>query len=229
MKNNIVVYTCITNGYDDLNEILNKEDNIDYICFTDDKTLTSKTWTIIYINDKNLDNLTNVKKQRYIKINPHLFLSDYEISIWIDGNMSIIGDINQLLKIHNNEYFMTTLKHPYTNCIYIEAKKCADIKDSSLIIFKQVFFKYLKEKYPINNGLIESRMIIRNHNNNKCIKLMEDWWKEVNEYSHRDQLSFNYVLWKNNLKIGLIEAIDIDSFFKMKKGHKKNSHKNLFF
>ena len=26
---------------------------------------------------------------------------------------------------------------------------------------------------------------------------MEAWWNEIEKYSHRDQLSFNYVLWKN--------------------------------
>ena len=26
---------------------------------------------------------------------------------------------------------------------------------------------------------------------------MEDWWSEIEKYSHRDQLSFNYALWKN--------------------------------
>ena len=27
---------------------------------------------------------------------------------------------------------------------------------------------------------------------------MEDWWKIVSTQSKRDQLSFNYVAWKNN-------------------------------
>ena len=222
MKNKIVVYTCITNGYDKLNEIEKKENNIDYICFTDDKSLTSNTWNIVLINEK-LNDLTHVKKQRFIKINPHLFLSEYDISIWIDGNMSIIGDINELLKTHD-ESFMTTLQHPYTNCIYVEAKKCSNTKDSAFKIFKQVFMRYFLEKYPKDNGLIESRIIIRNHNDENCKKLMSDWWNEVRDYSHRDQLSFNYVLWKNKLNIKLIDTIYINNFFKLNNGHEKKTY-----
>ena len=30
---------------------------------------------------------------------------------------------------------------------------------------------------------------------------MEEWWNMVLYYSHRDQLSFNYVLWKTGIKI----------------------------
>ena len=30
---------------------------------------------------------------------------------------------------------------------------------------------------------------------------MEQWFEEIKYYSHRDQLSFNYVLWKSGIKI----------------------------
>ena len=29
---------------------------------------------------------------------------------------------------------------------------------------------------------------------------MENWSKQISKYSHRDQLSFNYILWKNKNK-----------------------------
>ena len=29
---------------------------------------------------------------------------------------------------------------------------------------------------------------------------MEDWWKELQKYTCRDQLSFNYVIWKNKME-----------------------------
>ena len=40
----ICVYTCITGNYDDLKEVKVKEDNIDYICFTNNKGLSSNSW-----------------------------------------------------------------------------------------------------------------------------------------------------------------------------------------
>ena len=35
---------------------------------------------------------------------------------------------------------------------------------------------------------------------------METWWNEIKYNSKRDQLSFNYIAWKNNLKFNYIEA-----------------------
>ena len=47
-------------------------------------------------NVKNM-NISIAKKQRYIKINPHLFLKDYELSIYIDSCFTLFGDINDLI------------------------------------------------------------------------------------------------------------------------------------
>ena len=33
---------------------------------------------------------------------------------------------------------------------------------------------------------------------------MEDWWSEIKYNSKRDQLSFNYIAWKNNFKFNYI-------------------------
>jgi hypothetical protein len=44
---------------------------------------------------------------------------------------------------------------------------------------------------------------------------MEDWWTEIKYGSRRDQLSFNYVAWKNNLKFNYIEGDSRDNkYFK---------------
>ena len=58
--------------------------------------------------------------------------------------------------------------------------------------------KYMSDNYPKDNGLICGRFILRNHNDSNCIKLMESWWNEIELHSARDQISFNYVSWKNN-------------------------------
>ena len=50
---------------------------------------------------------------------------------------------------------------------------------------------------PEDFGVFLCGVLIREHNNPVCVKLMEDWWKELEEGSRRDQISFPYVLWKN--------------------------------
>ena len=52
---------------------------------------------------------------------------------------------------------------------------------------------------------------------------MEDWFEEVKNGSHRDQLSFNYVSWKNeNIKVAYIDKLIYKSeWFKWHAVHKK--------
>ena len=60
--------------------------------------------------------------------------------------------------------------------------------------------------YPIDNGLITGMVILRRHNEEDCMTTMEDWWTEIKYNSKRDQLSFNYCAWKNNLKFNYMDG-----------------------
>ena len=100
------------------------------------------------------------------------------------------------------------------NCIYEEARmikylfeinKSPDKKPKDdLIIIEKQMKKYFEKKYPQNNGLISSGILLRKHNDENVKNIMEDWWLELKYGSKRDQLSFNYVCWMNNFKFNYI-------------------------
>jgi len=219
-----VVYTCITSDYDTLKDILHPESNIDYICFTD-LNITSNTWQIREI-PKFLNELDSTKKARCIKIMPHFFLKEYEMSLWVDGNIQIVGFINQLITLNNfNDHDFYISKHPERICVYKEAEVIKRLnKDSSIIVDNQIDL-YEKKGYPKDNGLVQSGVIIRNHNCDDCINFSIQWWNEVLRYSKRDQLSFNYVLWHNkNLKIGLMSPSILSSEYLKFWNHNGNKY-----
>lgn len=56
--------------------------------------------------------------------------------------------------------------------------------------------RYLKEKFTFQMGLIETQVLMRDHNDKEVIRLMNYWWKEIETGSKRDQLSFMFSLWK---------------------------------
>lgn len=193
-----VVYTCITGNYDRLIDPKYITPDFDYVCFTDNADFRSDIWDIRPM-PKECDGLTQVKRQRYVKINPHLLLSDYDISIWVDGNVSLKGDLDKLLdEVLRDDCSVYVPKHPQRNCIYMEERAVKRMKKDSSSITKKQIDRYRSEGFPKNYGLLQSNILIRKHNNDDCIRLMEEWFKEVKDGSHRDQLSFNYVLWKNS-------------------------------
>lgn len=214
--NKIVVYTAITGDYDNILYQGYIDDNIDYICFTDNPSLSSGLFNIVEI-PKELNKLSNVKKQRNIKINPHLYLKNYDISIWLDGNVEILDNPLDLIDEDNYIYIP---QHPVRETIKQEAEICIRIgKDTAENIDKQMRF-YAKEKFPDNTGLVQSNIIIRKHNDKRCIKLMEVWWNTLSKYSHRDQLSFNYAVWKTESKVAFLDKMIYSSkYFYWHSGH----------
>ena len=224
-KNRKVVYTCITGGYDTLIEPSVVTEGFDYICFTDCTNIESKTWEIRKLPEeiKNL-NTTDVKKQRAIKILPHRYLSEYDISIWVDGNVLIRDDLNTFInKECNTENNIFIPQHPIRQCIYDEAKECIKLKKDTKENIEPQVKRYKLEGFPLKEGMVQSNIIVRRHNSENCIRLMEQWWNELYNGSHREQLSFNYVLWKNpDIKITLLPKSIYNSEFFFWGRHKAN-------
>lgn len=203
--NKIVCYTCITNGYDTLKDPLIVSKDIDYIVFSD-RFQFSNIWQFRKIPD-DLKYLDVVKQQRILKICPHRYLPEYNISIWVDGSFSIKGDLNKF--IQNYDLHKTSIYsriHPCRKCIYDEAKACIELnKDSKEVITRQIN-RYETEGYPKNIGMVETGILLRRHNDRRCQIIDNAWATELLNESRRDQLSFNYVCWKNKFLPGYLTS-----------------------
>jgi hypothetical protein len=198
-KNNIVIYTSIFGKYaGPLPQP--KYEGIDYICFTN-KVVKAKPWKVKMAEPKFKD---PVRCAKIFKILPHLFLSEYKYSIWIDCNFLVKKNIQEFVYFALKKNNMAIFDHKKTkgdarDCIYDEleaikklGKKTGIFKDNIEVMEKQIN-RYKNEGYPANNGLIKGGILIRKHNESDVINAMNLWWKEIKFGSRRDQLSFNYV------------------------------------
>ena len=191
----VVVYTCITGGYDELRKPF-KVDGVDYICFTDNTGMAANGWELKPIPD-GLDGLSKVKQQRMVKVLPHKYLPGYDMSIWVDGSVEVKANVIDFIKsVYDEKHSVYIPQHPTRSCIYDECKAVKAIgKDKTDLPDKQMS-KYLNEGFPKKYGLVQSNIMLRKHNDKECIKLMDTWAEEIRNFSHRDQLSFNYAVWK---------------------------------
>lgn len=204
-KPRIVCYTCITGGYDVLKPLSYQHQSIDLVCFTDNKNINSNGWILKDI-PSDLKQLSKVKQQRILKIHPQKYLSEYDISLWIDGNFVINCDIEKdfLPKYDLNRFSLYTNKHPLRDCIYDEEIECIKRKkDISQNTHPQIE-RYKQEKMPSHVGLAETNLMLRDHHDPKCEEVMKLWESEVLKGSHRDQLSFDYACWKLGFKYGYL-------------------------
>lgn len=221
----ICVYTCITGNYDNLIEIKKLEKNVDYICFTNNKYLTSKTWNIKLVNE-NMDNLTLARK---VKILSYKYLAEYDISIWIDGAINIEKTINQFIKekCDFNKFDMIAFKHQSRDCIYDEINECVRLNKETIENATRLEKFLQTNNYPRHNGLIESTVLVRK-NITSVNKLMDEWFDMLIKYSRRDQLSFNYCLWKNQIRINFLDLYVFDNEYFKHQGHNQVNKTNKY-
>ena len=213
--NKKVIYTAIFGGKDILQEPKSLPEGFDFVCFTDDRNVKSGVWDIRYMDAPFED---PVRSARYCKVLAHKHLPGYDISVWMDGNMVVKGDINKLIEKYLKEYNLAVYNHYNQkkrflgmfwvrdislsrNCVYEEAKDLLfrnknDRHIDDPILIQNQINRYQAEGYPKNNGLAVTRVLIRKHNESRVKDLMELWWSEIKNGSRRDQLSFNYAVWR---------------------------------
>lgn len=116
-----VVYTCLF-GYSELfNDFRYERDGIDFVCFTDDPELRSDFWKIELLPRQLLDPARAAKK---IKALAHLYLAQYDCSIYIDNTARLKAAPKRIFE----EYLapakspLVCFRHFERDCIYEEAK-----------------------------------------------------------------------------------------------------------
>lgn len=197
-----ILYTSIINGYDALTDYVVPQ-GWRAICFTDRK-IESRTWEVVKIDYRE-------KIYREIKICPHRFLPYHDQSVWVDGNITPVVNLDEFVKDKNGYWLM---EHPDRRCIYKEAAAVVNQKKDGWKVVAEQMQQYFKYGYPFFNGLSATGVLLRD-NTQEHQEFGEQWWREVRDHSVRDQLSFNYVAWKTGLAYKQFKFLD---------GFNKNRH-----
>ena len=196
----VVVYSCLIGDYDQV-ATFNKQKGYDYILFTDLK-IKNTNWSVFPIPDEVLKlNVSDIKKQRYMKIHPHKFFRNYDLSLYIDANYVIKGDLDDYLINTLNPIDHIYIPHlQFGKGIKQAIEKAIEKKLDDSNLLKEVMDRYNKLNILSKSGIVNAGLIIRKHNTKDCIKLMEKWWEEVRDYSHVDGFAFNYAGYKTGVR-----------------------------
>jgi len=199
------IYSAITGDYDFVRELKHKSPEFDYILFTNNKKVKSKTWDVRHIDNE--DELSNVKLARQIKLEYYKYVPEYEFSIWVDGNIQISGDILRFLNtlpLDVSDFFIGS--HPHRQNIMQEAQTCVQLKKDSHENLSKQIEAYKAEKMPFAHiPLVESGVLVR-RDTKKVKKFCKAWFKQILKFTPRDQIAFSYTLWKNPMAVFLFPA-----------------------
>lgn len=191
-----VVYTALFGNYDVLKELTFKSYDCDYICFTD-QDIYSETWKIVKLQCNEAD---SILMNRKIKMLPHIYLSKYDASLYVDTNIKITKDVLPIFHNYLVNYSIAFPRHFIRNCIYDEIEECLNI--NKICKEEGEYWKSFLEKdgFPKQFGLGENNIILRNHHDLEIKQLMDNWWELFKTEIKRDQLTLMYLIRKMNIK-----------------------------
>lgn len=104
------VLTYNVGGYEILHELEYKDDNVEYVYVTDDRTITSSTWNVVYVDNPHPEDNFDLCYQ--IRFNPFDYVHS-DIVIRIDGSMGVCGNLDKIIdEFNKNNYDIALEIHP---------------------------------------------------------------------------------------------------------------------
>ena len=201
------VFTAITGGYETLNEHpVAVETEADFICFTDDPSVVSRRWTVIFVprwfpSDP-------MRSQRVVKITGHPALAAYDETLYIDNTVRLKADPCQILDEWLANHDLAIPLHSFRGTVRAEFDAVRGARfDTSERLDEQLEhyardYPHVLSEVPHWNGMIARRRT------DAVQAAMEVWLTHVLRYARRDQLSLNVAL----AIVGLpIERIVLDN------------------
>lgn len=219
--NKKVCYTSIFGRRDFLPVIKAPPPGWDFLCFTDEnipqESPEEKIWTIKKVEPYSIINSS--KSSKLYKSMASMYLSKYDVSMWIDANIHIDIDFNSIvskaLKHHNIAIFQ---HQRHDQDAYHEGKRCINLGKDLYENIEPQLMKYRRDGYPSNYGLFECTIIMRRHNEHDIGAFEMQWWYEIKKHSKRDQISFSYLVWKTQININ---ALSREKLFFERGAHQK--------
>lgn len=203
----VCVYLAVFGDYNPPPQFRRFSPDIDYIYFTDKPIKLEKPWQLRVVDNK--FGYSAVQLNRYYKMLPSHFLSEYEASLYLDGNVIVMEELTDFIEFAREKIF-TAYHHPVRSCIIQEAAANLRLNRLSVNCLPRAaaqIRRYYDEGYR-DTFLIEANILLRRHDSRELNEAMELWWKEFELGVKRDQISLGYVLWRNKVEVNVLHAPD---------------------
>lgn len=193
----IAIYTAISGDYDSIKIPAHLDARFDYILFTDTPAPNTGVWQARPFPEIIQD---PTRMARYVKTHPHHFFSGYDIAVWIDANIMILGDIYPLIQdFILSGKSVAAVPHALRKHVQDEFSACIRSKIDETSIIEKQWTRY-KDLGFYCDELIESNVMMFKPNEEKVGLFLDTWWSEIECYSKRDQLSLNFALSQHGIQ-----------------------------
>lgn len=195
----LLVYTCVVGGYDRVFPPVKAEPGVDYVIVSDDASIEVEGWRTVAVDAS--DHATARAHNRRFKMLGHEILSGYDFSIYVDGNIRILGPLSPLVaRFIDSGAALGVYPHPTRSKVAEEVSACVAARKSAFPEkLEAEYAEYVADGFPDIGGLVEGGILLKNHAHPALGNAMRLWWSLFERSGSRDQISLPYVIWKTNL------------------------------
>ena len=184
----MIIYTCITNGYDELPDENYYDPDVKYICFSDGTIKQKDPWEF---RDIPVEHECPRRLSAYPKINPHKLFPMGTKTVWIDGCYVITKQFVELSKYFFSISKRTHMRHPrkYTYLEEVMEGYMAAFNTREDVIeitksLKEIEYDYKKYCSPVLACIWRTI-------DSEINEFHDLWWKWSLVGPNRDQISFD--------------------------------------
>lgn len=190
----LVVYSCLTRGYDLPADPSAVSPDVDYVLFTD-AAIDSKVWQLRPF-DKATGGFSSSLTARWHKLNPETLFPDYEYCLWVDANVLIASDTfyERLRELCDNQVLWAGIAHPDRDDTIDEGEAVLHFGRESLLPLIRMVRIVKRAGLPRHSGLMETNVVLRKHSDPAVSAFDALWWRMVSSVTYRDQMSVMYAL-----------------------------------
>jgi len=170
---------------------------VEAVCYTDLDFVGESAWSMIQLH---LDSLSPPKRNRRVKIYwPEIF-DCFDYSLYLDSNVELLVHPRELIQFLEPGSDIAVFRHPDRVCAYHEGRVCMRAGLAEAMVMRDQLAAYRTAGFPPGFGLWACTVILRHHTP-RMADFGRRWWHEVEKHSHRDQVSFPYVVWETETRV----------------------------
>ncbi len=202
-----LVYTCVTTGYEARLPNVQDEDG-EFVCFTNDPKLVAPGWEL-----RPLDSPSGLSPHfaaRYHKVFAHRLFPDRVGSIWMDGNVRLLagwqGMWEEMLSAGAG---LAAFSHWAGRSLVEERAACIQHKKFDRRDMRRAEVQladYAAAGFDVNSPITENQIIVRHHGSPNLHRAMSAWWSHLCEYTKRDQMCLQFIIWQEGIKTVLLDV-----------------------
>lgn len=187
----VAIYTSTFSDYDILMSPLKTTPGCSYIALTDTPQSFTRHWRFRPLPDATR-NMAQNEANRYCKLFPNRLLPEWDVSIYVDGNILILQDLSPLIKeflesdadiaLFPGQYDRTVAEEI---TLTLERDKVRPERRNAAL--EQL--SYLRERGFDGLPITMNGVLFRRHDRPRLDELMEAWWNDINRFAMRDQFS----------------------------------------